>query len=41
MAFNEPGKEPNIVIEGEEISLASNSLTVPPMCAGVYTLPVK
>ena len=41
MAFNEPGKEPKVVIEDEEISPVSNSLTVPPMCAGVYTLPVK
>jgi len=41
MAFNEPGKEPNVVIENKEISNISNSLTVPPISAGVYTLPVK
>jgi len=41
MAFNEPGKKPNVIIEHKEISNVSNSLTVPPMSAGVYTLPVK
>jgi alpha-N-arabinofuranosidase len=41
MAYNEPGKEPKVVIEDEEISPVSNSLTVPPMCAGIYILPVK
>jgi alpha-N-arabinofuranosidase len=41
MAYNEPGKKPNVVIENKEISNVSNSLTVPPLSAGVYTLPVK
>ncbi len=41
MAFNEPGKEPKVVIEDREISNVSNGLTVPPLSAGVYTFPVK
>jgi alpha-N-arabinofuranosidase len=41
MAYNEPGKKPNVVIEDREITNVSNGLTVPPLSAGVYTLPVR
>ena len=41
MAYNDPGKEPEVVIENKEISNISDSLTVPPLSAGVYTLAVR
>jgi len=41
MAYNEPGKKTNVVIEEKKISNVSNGLTIPPLSAGVFTLPVK
>ena len=41
MAYNEPGKKPNVMIEEKELSNISNSLTVPPLSINLYTLPVK
>ncbi len=40
-AYNDPDEEPNVVIEEKELSNVSNMLTVPPLSASLYTLPVK
>jgi len=41
MAYNEPGKEPNVVIEEKELSNVSNSLTVPALSVSLYSLVVQ
>jgi alpha-N-arabinofuranosidase len=41
MAYNEPGKEPNVVIEEKQLSDVSDRLTVPPLSISLYTLPVR
>jgi alpha-N-arabinofuranosidase len=40
-AYNEPGKEPNVVIAEKALSNVSNQLTVPALSASVYSLSVR
>jgi alpha-N-arabinofuranosidase len=41
MAYNEPGKEPNVVIIEKPVSGVSNMLTVPPLSVNVYRLNIQ
>jgi len=41
MAYNEPGKEPNVVIEEKLVTGLTNKLSVPPLSISLYTLAVK
>jgi len=41
MAYNEPGKKPNVVIEKEQLSGVSNRLSVPPLSISLYKLTVR
>jgi len=41
MAYNEPGKEPNVVIEEKAVTGISNKLTVPPLSINLYELTVR
>ncbi len=41
MAYNEPGKEPNVVIAEKPVSSVSNTLTVPPLSVSLYKLAVQ
>jgi alpha-N-arabinofuranosidase len=41
MAYNEPGKAPNVIIEEKKVSDISNKLTVPPYSVSVYQLAVR
>jgi alpha-N-arabinofuranosidase len=41
MAYNEPGKEPNVVIEEKSVTGISNTLTVPPLSVSLYKLAVR
>jgi alpha-N-arabinofuranosidase len=41
MAYNEPGKEPNVVIVEKPVSGVSNTLTVKPLSINVYRLNVQ
>ncbi len=38
MAYNEPGKEPNVVIKEKQVTGVSNSLSVPPLSISLYKL---
>jgi alpha-N-arabinofuranosidase len=38
MAYNEPGKEPNVVIEEKPLTGVSNRLSVPPLSISLYKL---
>jgi alpha-N-arabinofuranosidase len=40
MAYNEPGKEPNVVIEEQRLNI-SDKLEVPPFSISLYELPVR
>ncbi len=40
-AYNDPGEEPKVVIEEKQLSNVTNTLTVPPLSASLYTLPVQ
>jgi len=41
MAYNEPGKEPNVVIKGKVVEGVSDKLTVPPLSISLYKLFVR
>jgi alpha-N-arabinofuranosidase len=41
MAYNEPGKEPNVVIKEKLITDVSNILNVPPLSVSLYRLDLK
>jgi len=41
MAYNEPGKEPNVVIKEKAVSGISNNLSVPPLSISLYKLAVR
>jgi len=41
LAYNEPGKEPRVVIEEKPVAGASNKLNVPPLSISIYKLDVK
>jgi alpha-N-arabinofuranosidase len=41
MAYNEPGKEPNVVIQEERLADVSDTLTVPPLSISLYRLRVR
>jgi alpha-N-arabinofuranosidase len=41
MAYNEPGKEPNIVIEEERLVNVSNTLSLPPLSISLYRLRIR
>ncbi|MBN2270916.1 MAG: glycoside hydrolase family 127 protein [Sedimentisphaerales bacterium] len=41
MAYNEPGKEPNVVIKEEAADGISNKLSVPPLSISLYKLAVR
>jgi len=41
MAYNEPGKEPNVVIEEKAVTGISNKLSVPPLSINLYKLTVR
>jgi len=41
MAYNEPGKPPQVVIEVKQLSGISRKLNVPPLSINLYELPVK
>jgi len=38
MAYNEPGKEPNVVIEEEPVTGLSDTLSLPPLSISLYRL---
>jgi len=38
MAYNEPGKEPNVTIKEKQVSNISNKLSVPPLSINLYEL---
>lgn len=40
-AYNDPDEEPKVVIENKSLSDMTDTLTVPALSAGLYTLPVK
>ena len=41
MAYNEPGKPPNVVIEEKPVTGVSNKLSVPPLSISLYRLTTK
>jgi alpha-N-arabinofuranosidase len=41
MAYNEPGKEPNVVIVEKPVKDVSNTLTIPPLSVSLYKLAVR
>ena len=41
MAYNEPGKEPNVTIKEKTVSKISRKLSVPPLSINLYELPTK
>jgi alpha-N-arabinofuranosidase len=41
MAYNEPGKDPNVVIEEKSVTGLTNKLNVPPLSISLYSLAVK
>jgi alpha-N-arabinofuranosidase len=41
MAYNEPGKEPNVVIEEKPVTGISNKLNLPPLSISLYKLTTK
>ena len=41
MAYNEPGEEPNVVIEEQRLTDVSDPLTLPPLSISLYRLRVK
>ncbi len=41
MAYNEPGKEPNVTIKEKTGSKISRKLSVPPLSVNLYELPIK
>ncbi len=41
MAYNEPGKEPQVVIQEKEVSNITDRLAVPPLSISLYKLPVR
>jgi len=41
MAYNEPGKEPNVVIKEKPVDGVSDKLTVPPYSINLYELTVR
>jgi len=41
MAYNEPGKEPNVVIVEKPVSGVSNTLSIPPLSISLYKLAVQ
>jgi len=41
MAYNEPGKEPQVVIEEKQLSSISSELSVPPLSINLYEFPVR
>jgi len=41
MAYNEPGKKPNVVIEKEQLSGVSKRLSVPPLSISLYKLTAR
>ena len=41
MAYNEPGKEPNVTIKEKTGSKISRKLSVPPLSINLYELPIK
>jgi alpha-N-arabinofuranosidase len=41
MAYNEPGKEPNVTIKEKTGSKISRKLSVPPLSINLYKLPIK
>jgi alpha-N-arabinofuranosidase len=40
-AYNDPGEEPNVVIEETQITDISSSLSLPPLSISLYKLPIK
>jgi len=41
MAYNEPGKEPNVVIKQQQVSGISGGLTLPAYSVSIYELPMQ
>jgi alpha-N-arabinofuranosidase len=41
MAYNQPGRKPNIVIEKTELASITNKLTVSPLSVSLFRLPVR
>jgi alpha-N-arabinofuranosidase len=41
MAYNEPGKPPNVVIEEKAVTGISDKLNVPPLSISIYELPAR
>ncbi len=41
MAYNEPGKQPNVVIREQEVSDVSSVLKLPAYSINIYQLPVR
>jgi len=41
MAYNEPGKEPNVVIAEERLGNVSNTLSLPPLSISLYRLRIR
>jgi alpha-N-arabinofuranosidase len=41
MAYNEPGKEPQVVIQEKKVSNIADRLTVPPLSISLYKLAVR
>jgi len=41
MAYNEPGKKTNVVIEKSKLVAITNKLTVPPLSVSLFRLPVR
>jgi alpha-N-arabinofuranosidase len=41
MAYNQPGKKPNVVIEKTELAGITNKLTVAPLSVSIFRLPVR
>jgi alpha-N-arabinofuranosidase len=41
MAYNQPGRKPNVVIEKTKLAGITNKLTVPPLSVSLFRLPVR
>jgi alpha-N-arabinofuranosidase len=41
MAYNQPGRKPNVAIEKSKLAGITNKLTVPPLSVSLFRLPVR
>jgi hypothetical protein len=41
MAYNEPGKQPNVVIKEQQVSDVSSALKLPVYSINIYEIPVR